>query len=322
MRHEKFEAWLQLSLYDELNEEEKLLLERHLPGCPICRDRLVKLQELHRLLGKEAPEPSEELLSEAREEFRKTLRETVTPVPWWRRWRRRLFSPAEGLFVSGMPQLRAVAGGVMALAVGLALGYWLFAPQAATVQPSPDRAGSEEIWDRGDMKITNVRFSDPDAADGSVEFSFDAVAPMHIKGSVNDPRVQKVLSYALLNEQNPGVRIRAVNALSAPALKVPDEDVKKALIAALETDKNDGVRKEAFDTLQKYPFDEDIKEAFLHVLKNDPNPGLRISAINSFGVKELGDPDVRDVLKEKMENDRNDYIRIRSRAVLQEVSQQ
>ena len=140
--------------------------------------------------------------------------------------------------------------------------------------------------------------------------------------------MQKVLAHALVNDENPGVRLRSVSAFSTQIqkLKMPDREVKAALILALKTDGNPAVRKEALKTLQGFPFDEEIKQVFLHVLMRDNNPALRIAAINSLDsarVQGQGtDKDFLEVLKERMQSDENNYIRIRAKSVLEEIKQQ
>ena len=78
--------------------------------------------------------------------------------------------------------------------------------------------------------------------------------------------------------------------------------------------------------LKEFPFDRDIKQAFLFVLKNDKNPGLRIAAINCLDslspAGQTADPDILEVLKERMKSDANSYIRIRAKATLQEAHKQ
>src|SRR6202007_573133 len=100
------------------------------------------------------------------------------------------------------------------LAVGLFAGY-LLAPrhvidlktQAEGTHPAP--------IDTSNLAISNIRFVDADPTDGQIEFAYDAVKPMRVKGSVNDAKIQRLLTYALEREQNPGVRLRAVNTLGA-----------------------------------------------------------------------------------------------------------
>jgi HEAT repeat protein len=174
----------------------------------------------------------------------------------------------------------------------------------------------------------NLQFSQTRSPDGEIDFTFDAVTPVHLKGNINDEKIQAVLAHALVTEQNPGVRLRSVNMLAAQAeqLNPPDPKVKGALVSALKTDENPAVRREALRVLKGFPFDQQIREAFLYVLVHDKNPGLRIAAINSLDsarvqTREAG-PDLLEVLKEKMHSDNNNYVRIRAKEVLKEATLQ
>ena len=184
---------------------------------------------------------------------------------------------------------------------------------------------------RGEPQITNVRFDDADPGDGQVAFSFDAVTPVQVKGSPNDPGVQSVLTKALMYEGNPGVRLRAVSAITSQIqiqMTNPtkgDAEVKQALIEAMKFDPNPGVRREALRALGKFPFDEDIKKGLLFVLNKDENEGLRVEAINNLAAAKdefrASDEHLLDILRKRVQSDNNRYVRQRARAVLQEVQQ-
>jgi hypothetical protein len=59
---------------------------------------------------------------------------------------------------------------------------------------------------------------------------------------------------------------------------------------------------------------------------HDANSGLRIAAINALedarGESLPLDPEVLKVFKQKMQSDDNNYIRLRARAVVEEMKQQ
>ena len=215
------------------------------------------------------------------------------------------------------------------LAAGFFLGYLAFRSPAPPqqVQPAPTLQtanGERPVLPEGGQ-IANVKFVDPDARDGEVEFTFDAIMPMHMKGKVNDPQIQQVLSYALLNEQNPGTRLRSVNAMASEHAAMTDEEVKKVLITVLASDNNPGVRKEALGALQKFPFDNTIKRAFMTALAKDSNSSIRIDAINalkSASLKDIAsDQDLLNIFRDKVKSDNNPYVRLRAKAVLQEIDQ-
>jgi len=321
MRHEKYREWLPLLIYDELTPGEHDALDRHLRECPECRADLEDLKQLHATLLQTGPvTPDDKLLREARQALSSALREKDPSGLW-----SRITDAVAGIM---FPNVKLVLGGCAALAAGILVGRLTFvpaAPQGGLLTPVRD--DNAQVPD-GNTRIANVRFIQSDAATGEVEFTFDAVAPVHIKGNINDERVQGVLAHALVNDENPGVRLRSVSAFSTQIqrLKLPDRKVKAALILALKTDGNPGVRKEALKALQGFPFDEEIKQAFLYVLVRDTNPALRIAAINSLDSARVEgqatDRDLLDVLKQRMKTDDNTYIRLRAKSVLEEIKQQ
>ncbi len=324
MNHELYKEYIQLQLYGELNGKEKKELELHLLACEECNMEMSEMQQFYSSLSQHHRlEMTSEMLDDARFELRNTLRGNDGNQSLWD-W---LFNALNNVFA---PQYRIAFGTVAILTIGFFLGYLVFVNPAKPQQPLSQTTPSMEVSSntipalQNDAKIGNIRFLNPDQGDGNVEFTFDAITPMKMKGNVNDGRIQKILTYALLNEQNPGVRLRSVNAMATEQLKPTDNDLKDALITALTTDENIGVRREAMNALKRFPLDEQIKHALLSVLKQDSNSSMRIEAINTLesfkSEKNHFDEDIVNVLKEKVQTETNNYIKLRAKAVLQVVN--
>jgi hypothetical protein len=311
MKHNEWKENLQLMIYDELPELQRKETEQHLQTCDSCRVEFEELKKLQQVLGPQAKlEPSEQLLMESRQLLRSALREEREKKSFFERLREKLYG--------GAPSYQVALGYCSAILIGLFVGYLAFG------RPKVEHIAQQQKIpiDRGNVQISNVKFIDSNPGDdGQVEFAFDAVTPMKVKGSINDERIQKVLTYALVQEENPGVRLRAINAIEQSQVK-PDPEIKKALITTLKSDENAGVRREALSLLQKFPFDKETKAAFLYVLGHDKNAALRIAVIQSLSAKKADDQEVRNVLKERVETDNNNFIRMKAKAVLQEVSNQ
>jgi HEAT repeat protein len=147
-----------------------------------------------------------------------------------------------------------------------------------------------------------------------------------MKGSIDDPAIQKVLTRALLTEQNPGVRLRALTAITGPAVVPADREIKAALILALKADDNAAVRHQALGALRRYAVDREIRDAILHALMYDKNPGLRVAAINALDslrvLETAPDPAAVAALRDRLRHDDNAYIRLRAQAVLMEAREQ
>lgn len=313
MNHQQYKEWLNLLVYDELEEKDRAEMQQHLDGCEACREELAQRKKLYSLFqSRPQSEPSDALLQQARTDLRAALRMERNKRTFSERLQDRLHG--------WLPILKPAMGYAATLAAGLLVGALVF--PRTVVEPQSGPPGQSGPIESGDTQISNIRFIDSDSSgDGQVEFAFDAIKPMRIKGPMNDPKVQEVLTYAMVREQNPGVRLRAVSTLSANHSK-PDPKVKAALLAAVQMDKNDAVRRAALATLQKYPFDSEIQVVMLRVLSNDSNPALRIEAIKCLEGQKAEGQEVIDVMKEKMQSDDNSFIRQRAKAVLEEVKEQ
>lgn len=315
MSHEEFKELLQLSVHGELSEEQERKLEDHLAECPGCSRELTALRQFTSLINQHTPPaPGKRLLDEARQQLRGALSQESS--------RQSIFGRLKDSLVGlASPGVRLAYSSGLALVAGIGLGALLFGT-------APDEGPSRAIFQEqgqmpSDTRITNVRFLSSDLNTGEVEFFFEAMKAVRMKGNINDTRIQKILTHALLTEQNPGVRLQTINTIAAQ--KTPDKEIKSALISAVQSDENAGVRQEALKALQRFGMDHEIKNACLHVLTHDENPGLRIAAINFLDSARSSvgqvDQQVLNVLREKMNTDDNNYIRLRARAVVEEINQ-
>ncbi len=310
---------LQLYLYDELSAEDKRAVETMLKGSSEYRSELDQLKKFHTVLAQYKPRPvQEEELSNARAELRVALRHERAKISWIQRVSDFV---ADSVFV----QYKYALGSVATIAVGFLIGYAVFAPPVRDNGYLFQQTSNAPSLDQSETQVFNVHFVNQNPENGNVELTFDAVTPMHVEGSTNDPHITAILAKALVNERNPGVRLRTLSTISDQSKIQPsvEKEVKSSLISVLKYDKNPGVRKEALKALQKFPVDDDIVGAILYVLKNEKNTGMRIAAINFLDFSKLSgqpvDKDLLQMLKEKMQSDENNYIRIRGNAAFQEI---
>lgn len=314
MKHSDFVHQLYLLASGDIDPDDRQLLEEHMQTCEGCRTEFQRLTRLHSVIGlRRSITVDDQLLAAARQQLRLALKAERSGVSFWQK-------AIDLIETVVSPPARLAFGGAAILVVGIVVGRLAFPPAS---QPASSIAMAPH--DAGETRITNVRILNSGVGGEGVEFTFDAVTPVKMNGNLDDPRIQKVLAHAMLNEENPGVRLRAVSVTHPLKTASADREVKAALILALQNDENAGVRKEALIALQQYPFDGEIKDAFLRTLMFDKNPGLRIAAINgldSLGVSKTGaDANLLSVLKHKSQTDDNNYIRLKAKAVLQEVRQ-
>jgi hypothetical protein len=329
MRHAQFKEWLYLSAVDELDDDARELLEVHLNGCAECTAELKELRKFQSVIRENAPvEVTDRLLQEARRQLRSSLLELRLKKSMWAgivEWVREFF----------VKEYKVALGGVSAAVFGLVVGYAVFShPQIEMkaipvetpgVEQAVQASGAAESFTQGNTRTSDLRLIDAGAKDGTVEFTFDAVTPMHVRGNISDEKVQKVLARALVNEENPGVRLQTVNAISSQSSgeKNLDPEVKAALISALKEDANPGVRQEALRVLLRQTLDNEIKQALVFTLTHDKNSGMRIAAINGLAAASMDghhlDQDILGILKKKMASDNNNYVRRQARTVMEEV---
>ena len=307
MEHRKFEEMVILYSWNELKKEERNEFERHMLGCDSCRNELEQLTKFHELIKTNlAEELDEDALFESRQELIAELRNL-------NRKKFQLKNIWDFLTTPSLGSLK-LAYSLAAAAILIVAGYFLlFRSSDAAIQPGKELAQMKS-------NVTNLQFINSDFDKGEVEISYEQITPVTLKGNVNDPQIQKVLAQSLIDNENPGVRLKTVNAILSENKAGTSEVLKDALLKAMMYDNNPGVRKEAMNALCNLQFDDKIQDAMIHVLQNDKNSGLRIQAINCLDklndIQKITDPNTINVLKKKMEEDENSYIKLRAKTIL------
>ncbi len=328
MRHKKYENLVVLDFYDEISSDEKSELERHLETCIRCKKFKEKLAQSIPARSRRPAALTEDKMAEARSESHRRLisggaenRNSQTSL---------VYSLRPARQFAGLPAYSVAVIALVMLTVGVLSGYLIFG-RASRAGNGLDRIVSEiSSRNTADIAITDVRFGEADRKTGEIRFSFNITRRFEMAGSLDDRHVQKILAFALVNSDNPGVRLRTIGMLDASVR--PDRETEDALIKAVKTDDNAGVRREALISLMKFPFNGAAKEVLLYVLQHDKNPGMRVAAINYLSSKELGkggsslegkaiDPRVLDVLKDRSSSDENRYVRLKASDMLKEFKE-
>jgi hypothetical protein len=321
MTHDDVKQWLTLPV-EELDEAMRGHLEDHLASCVECRQEAALLQRLHDEVRLAAPVVTDEDLMVARHMLFRTLRQRSGSARRFERLMTWL-----GLSPSGAWK-PALAATLIAVA---AFGAGTLAFRAGSGLPTGFHVAAYDFSgdDRplGAIQVLNLRILNRDESSGDIEFEFEAVQPLHVKGNMRDPGIQAILARALVSSQNPGVRLRAANVIGG---QVADrqldrrsmELVKESLISALLYDQNRGVRMEALKALQPFLPDSAATAAIVQILKREENVAMRIAAINSLDLNTFGQAPAREqvesALRDRSMSDANNYIRIRAAAALQE----
>ncbi|MCX6136378.1 MAG: HEAT repeat domain-containing protein [Ignavibacteriales bacterium] len=312
--HERYDELLQLSFCDELQSAERDELEQHLRSCPRCRKEQTELAQFHAGLKKTSRLASTpQMLREAREELHSLFaparsRRKIGGVlmEYIERFLRPQWSPGTPAWV-----------GAICLLIGVGAGYVLFRSHEPAV-PVADAVD--------EARTANVRILTADPKSGDMELAYETVTPRRVIGKLGSPEIQSLVANVLLHEENPGEKLRTLSVISRQQefQTAIDPVVKQALLFALKNDDNPGVRQEALHALTEYAFDNEIKDVLLQALLHDQNAGVRVSAINALelGANEsrLRDPAIQKVLKKKMNEDNNTYVRQQAQLFVKEVS--
>jgi len=328
MDHRNFKDWIYLAVANELDDDSMNMLAEHVHDCEECRADFDELKQTVALANIGAVTPSDRLLIEARKDLQEALfnEPAMTSVLNWTNRpvepkEKQSFNLREWFSNLAGPKL-ALGGAAAAIVVGFFAGYLAFGGGDSIVPSAPTNPFISQAQQNAGSMITNVRFIETDQRTGELEVQYDLVRPVRLRANPEDSRMQQVLSQALLNEQNDGVRLAAINAMEDVAPASRENRVKGALIEAVMSDSNPGVRRQALVALAKFPFDDDIKNACLFVLKNDTNPGMRVGCINLLAQATLaGDVPGNEIYNElEPVFDHDDVLRSRSGVFIQEVS--
>lgn len=291
--------WVQenisLYLYNELADDARHELEQHLRRCTDCAAELSAQQEFQAQMNVlPVEEPSASFLAAARMRLQESLETAQQNRAWYHRF---AFDPTAWLRqVRFSPALAAVLL-IVGFGSGLGTMYSAMGKGGPLVKQPPVQTASIG----GITSITRKPNSD------QVEINYDRVIPDTLKGSMSDPQVREMLSFAAKsNYNNSGVRLDSVDMLAG---KPDTPEVREALTYALRYDSNPGVRLKTLDGLGAYvKQDIRVRNAVLDALLNDSNLGVRSGALHALEPVRA-DSSVRMALQQLSKDDPSEYIR-------------
>ena len=165
------------------------------------------------------------------------------------------------------------------------------------------------------------------SADPKVELQLRTPEPRVMQGTPEDAEIRRVLAYVVGHGRqfDDGVRLDSIDALRPRA---NDPQVRAAMSEALRHDPNPAVRLKAIEALRGAGSEPDVQSAILAALAGDDNSGVRIQALDTlFEQLRSGefsstpwDDQAVSVLRDRMRNDANSYIRSRSADVLGQLA--
>ena len=165
--------------------------------------------------------------------------------------------------------------------------------------------------DLENMRISGISRVAPDPQTGGVKITMDAERRVTLEGSLDDPKIQQVLVYAVKNYDNPGIRRDTLDALRSHA---DNPNIRQALIYAMRHDPNAGVRLEALGAVCNMKPSDDVQRALLDALEHDTNPGVRVAAVDALidrTDKDGCDASTAQALQHLASTDSNPYVRLK-----------
>jgi hypothetical protein len=335
IRCEEMEQLAVLYAYDELEPAEHAAVETHAAGCPACAavvSRELRLRQAVSSIDSTADslDPSGLLLGRCRSELAEALddQQARTKQPRWQA----VFSP--DAWWGGLRHA-LVAHPAMSMAVLIVAGFlaglggqrWRGEPvvpaQPVLTVSVPPKLTEQQLQNVGGANVSWVTPAGSRAPTVRVELM--AQTPVNIVGSPEDEDVRRALTYVLMNGQrfDPGVRLDSLDVLRTLS---QDLEVRRALCAAVRADQNPGVRIKALETLHGLEQDPQVQQTIIQALENDSNSGVRVEAMNLL-VQALHtgnssgsiDPQLLSVLRDRLQNDPSNYIRLQSEAALRDL---
>jgi hypothetical protein len=158
----------------------------------------------------------------------------------------------------------------------------------------------------------------------TVQVQLMSQAPLNVVGAPDDADVQRALTYVLANGRRFDSSAR-MDSLEVLRTRCADPEIRRTVCNAALSDGNPGVRIKALEALQGYEKDPTVRQTLIGALRNDENSGVRVEAINLLldalrAEKPSGadDPKILAILRDRLRNDPNNYIRLQSAAALQQ----
>jgi hypothetical protein len=293
-----------LYVYDELKDDERYELERHVDRCPACKSELEAMRGFKLTMSAQPLlEPSPNLLASSR----MRLSEALESEEQHRGWRRFTFDLAGWMQSVKLAPALTAALLMVGFGAGVVTTYEVAKPGAIVSKVSPAAV------DTSNASITGIRGITQDPGTNQVKIQYDKVYTDQASGSVDDPRIQQLLLFAARNNINSGVRLDSIDLLT----KNPEDlRVREALIFALRYDRNPGVRLKSLEGLRAYvKDDQQVRDAVLEALLQDSNPGVRTQAISLLEAVK-NDSSVRQAFAALAHQDKDKYLQQESRRVL------
>jgi hypothetical protein len=321
----------------ELTEEDRAAVDAHAVHCASCAAVLSREMNLRGILAArvqpaDALDGSKLLLARCRSELFEAMDDASAQARRaWRSflmpWRWMAFRHAF-VFHPGWSAAALLLAGALA---GTAAHEWyrqiasplLGKPVITVSAPAPLTQEELETIDRDGIRLE----PQSDSPAPKVELQVRSPRPRVVQGTPDDAEIRRVLAYVIGHggQFDDSVRLDSIDALRPEA---DDPQVQAAMSEALRHDPNPAVRLRAIEALRDVGSAPDVQSAILGALSDDDNSSVRIQALNTLLERMRSrefprapfDNRAVSILRDRMHNDSNSYIRSRSADALGQLA--
>jgi HEAT repeats len=338
VRCDEIEQLAVLFVCDELDPSAHAAVNAHASQCAICSAVVSREAVLHQEIASfdqpaDSLDRSGLLLAQCRSELAEALddelaranqpgwRAVFSPLAWWTVLRDTLvYHPAMSMAALVVVSfLAGVAGQRMRVAPAVTAT----APATMTASTQP-KVTEQQLQNAGSANVAWVTPSG--SRTPTVQVQFMSQAPMNIVGPPDDADVQRALTFVLANGHRFDATAR-MDSLDVLRTRCADTEVRHAVCAAALSDPYPGVRIKALQALQGFEQDSTVQQTMIDALQNDDNPSVRVEAINHL-INSLPaeissgavNPSLVAVMRDRVRNDPNNYIRQQSAAALRQLN--
>jgi hypothetical protein len=320
----------------ELTQEDSAAVEAHAQKCANCAAILSREIGFRKTLAlrvqpADTLDRSDLLLARCRSELFETMddaaaqpkRSWTSLAPWhWLRAFRQAVVFRPGWSAAALLLVGALAGTAareLYRQIGLPVGN----PVITVSAPAPITEQELETIGRDGVRL------EPQSGSLAPKVALQVRSPQPrvVQGTSDDAEIRRVLAYVIGHggQFDDGVRLQSIDALRPAA---DDPQVREAMSEALRHDPNPAVRLRAIEALRDVGSAADVQSAILGALSDDDNSGVRIQALNSLleRMRSRGfsrvplDTRAMGILRDRMNNDSNSYIRSRSADALGQLT--
>lgn len=289
-----YEKKIVLFFYDELDAGEKVNVAAHLQTCSRCRETLQTLQSMAEKIPRQSvPEPDEATLQGMRNNLMQKIKTQRRDKRQRKIRRPPIFSPAP-FFQTGLA--------VLLLAVGFLLGKQFGQKENAGQTAFNNILAANRLvrtkYGEINPLLAGVEKVKYNQKTGNVEIFYTTVNDIQLTGSLQNDTVREMLVHAMLEKENPTVRLHAVKSLNrlTRAGGALSPDLIRSVTLLLQKEKNLGVRLQVLRLLKNISTDGSVKDILLQIMLRDPEPAMRIQAFENLTTLKLSTQELNEIL--------------------------